>query len=437
MTESTQRIAELERELAANPASRQFYQLGELLRRDGHHKEAANVLHAGLAHHPRYVAAWVALGRAYLETEAAEAAEAALDQAIGLDAQNPVAWRLLGEARLARGDRFAALEAMGHALELVPGDEVLQAAVESLASHTAPPPVPRAARETRAAAEVFAAPPPTTAAAPALFGDPFATLSEPEAAAQTTAPDVFAESAAAPVVEPPPWTEAPQQEVAPGSESAGPATAAPGAELAAPAMELGPSAAAPAASPHRPGQPVETTMPPAQRVSAIADRDTIDAGPAAQRESPEVSWESSAVAAAAFPETGPEPPPRQPVESAVTVGPPGPSVTEEASHAPAAEPAAAQAPATSPVSEGDPPATLTLARLYIQQHDLEEAAHVLERLCKREPANREARDLLDLVRDMMSPLSEAVPVLSRTERKIAALQRWLARFTAARERTSA
>jgi hypothetical protein len=35
MTESARRIAELQRELAANPASRQFYQLGELLRREG------------------------------------------------------------------------------------------------------------------------------------------------------------------------------------------------------------------------------------------------------------------------------------------------------------------------------------------------------------------------------------------------------------------
>jgi hypothetical protein len=41
MSESARRIAELQRELAGNPAARQFYQLGELLRRDGKGAEAA------------------------------------------------------------------------------------------------------------------------------------------------------------------------------------------------------------------------------------------------------------------------------------------------------------------------------------------------------------------------------------------------------------
>jgi hypothetical protein len=44
MSESARRIAELQRELAGNPASRQFYQLGELLRRDGKGAEAAEAV---------------------------------------------------------------------------------------------------------------------------------------------------------------------------------------------------------------------------------------------------------------------------------------------------------------------------------------------------------------------------------------------------------
>jgi cytochrome c-type biogenesis protein CcmH/NrfG len=40
MSESPRRIAQLQRELVSNPASRQFYQLGELLRRDGRSEEA-------------------------------------------------------------------------------------------------------------------------------------------------------------------------------------------------------------------------------------------------------------------------------------------------------------------------------------------------------------------------------------------------------------
>ena len=49
MASNPVRIAELQRELTANPASRQFYQLGELLRRDGRGEEAAEALRANPA----------------------------------------------------------------------------------------------------------------------------------------------------------------------------------------------------------------------------------------------------------------------------------------------------------------------------------------------------------------------------------------------------
>jgi predicted Zn-dependent protease len=83
-----------------------------------------------------------------------------------------------------------------------------------------------------------------------------------------------------------------------------------------------------------------------------------------------------------------------------------------------------------------PPASLTLARLYVQQQALPEAVNVLERLLEREPYNIEARDLLALVRDMMEPLPVIAPAVGTRERKIAALQRWLASLTLARERTA-
>jgi len=65
-----------------------------------------------------------------------------------------------------------------------------------------------------------------------------------------------------------------------------------------------------------------------------------------------------------------------------------------------------------------------------------EAVLVLERLLERDPGNVEARDLLVLVRDMMEPLPAEPPPLSRRERKIAALQRWLASLTLGRERAT-
>jgi hypothetical protein len=83
-----------------------------------------------------------------------------------------------------------------------------------------------------------------------------------------------------------------------------------------------------------------------------------------------------------------------------------------------------------------PPASLTLARLYVQQQALGEAVGVLERLLEREPSNIEVRDLLELVRDMMEPLPAAPPALLPRERKIAALQRWLASLTLGRERAT-
>jgi predicted Zn-dependent protease len=83
-----------------------------------------------------------------------------------------------------------------------------------------------------------------------------------------------------------------------------------------------------------------------------------------------------------------------------------------------------------------PPASLTLARLYVQQQALGEAVSVLERLLEREPSNIEARDLLALVREMMEPLPAPPPALSPRERKIAALQRWLASLTLGRERAA-
>ena len=107
MSESARRIAELHRELASNPASRQFYQLGELLRREGKGAEAAETLRSGLAHHPRYVAAWVALGRSCVDAGQAGEAVHSLEQAIALDPQaeanRRAGRRVQAQRHLARG----------------------------------------------------------------------------------------------------------------------------------------------------------------------------------------------------------------------------------------------------------------------------------------------------------------------------------------------
>jgi tetratricopeptide (TPR) repeat protein len=439
MADAASRIAELQGELGANPASRQFYQLGELLRRERRQKEAAEVLHAGLAHHPRYVAAWVALGRAYLETEAAEAAEAALEQAIGLDGQNPVAWRLLGEARLARGDRFAALDAMGRALELVPGDEVLQAAVEALASKTEPPrgqmpiltPIVRPAGVSSPAA----APPAVVAPPPPVTADPFGV--EVLADVLPAPAEVFGEALnEGLVVGPPaelplaPPAQDPAAAVA-ATASETPPAAAPTASAAAPTGEATAAGALEVEPPRAEAPPASTPAPASERASLEA----IEAG----------------LAPLEFVIEQPRPVPETPkLESAEPVHVAAIESASAPAEAVAAEPAAfveagagaaALPPSPAPVAVAEErteaPPTMTLARLYIQQRALDEAQGVLLRLVDREPENQEARDLLELVRDMMSPLPEALPALPPAERKIAALQRWLACFALAKERSQA
>jgi cytochrome c-type biogenesis protein CcmH/NrfG len=377
MSESPRRIAQLQRELASNPASRQFYQLGELLRRDGRSEEAAESLRSGLAHHPRYVAAWVALGRACLDSGQAPEAVHALEQALALDAQNPVAWRLLGEAYLATGERPAALDAMKHSLDLVPGDDVLQAAVDALTAEvsTAAAAQPAAAVGGTAKPEAAAPPePPRVEESPDdIFGGPV--QAEEEAPTQAGEP---AEPAPAPAAE-----ETPEVSAAAPLQLQESIAEAFGGPLQA-EVEAPPPATEPLAAPQ-----------PAALVSAGA--------PAG----------SSAEDADLF--TAPE-------------GDDGPVLLKRVLEA-SAEEAGLDVPV-------QPPASVTLARLYVQQQALGDAVTVLERLLEREPNNIEARDLLALVRDMMEPMPAAPPELSPRERKIAALQRWLASLTLGRERAT-
>jgi Flp pilus assembly protein TadD len=378
VTENTRRIADLQREVAANPGSRQFYQLGELLRRDGQAAEAVKVLRSGLAYNTRYVAAWVSLGRACIEVGASTEAVTSLREALALDPGNPVAWRLLGEAYLALGQRSEALDALTHCLELVPGDAVLQSAVDALSSDTPLPEPPVGA----------VAPPPsqTAALAPTPVGGGGvsaggATEPAPLPPAALPADEPFG------AVSPPPYAE-------------------PEFALLAEPLQERPALAVPAESVNGAVFAAEPSPPEAEEPLP----------------GPLVGFEFEPEA---------EPVPRTASTFAVAPPPVAPAVPEQ----PVLEVAIEDtflAPADASLPE--PPASLTLARLYLQQQALGEAVAVLERLLKREPDNIEASDLLALVHDMMAPLPEAPPPLDPRERKIGALQRWLACLTLGEER---
>jgi tetratricopeptide (TPR) repeat protein len=328
MPEASERIAELRRELDSHPASRQFYQLGELLRRDGRAAEAMSVLRAGLVHHPRYVAAWVALARACLDRSLPRDAAAALHEAIELDAHNPVAWRLLGEARLGSGDRFGALDAMQHALQLAPGDEVLRAAVDALASETWPPDPSAPAAEpdkvppAPAPGPAVAAAPPVTSAVTEAFADDTASPMAPPLACGADDALAFSPPAVGTVAEPDAVLADPFADVL---------AAPPLAELAPPAVTGGELAdpfavAAPAAPP------------------AFADVFALPAEPAGIGEGPfELPSLPSPflveTAAPAPPLSHPFVPVAAPVAEPVLAAEPAPPLAPEPAPAPAPEPA--------------------------------------------------------------------------------------------------
>ncbi|MBI4917996.1 MAG: tetratricopeptide repeat protein [Acidobacteria bacterium] len=453
------RIVELQRELAANPTSRQFYQLGELLRRDGRAGEAASVLTAGLVHHPRYVAAWVALGRARIETGEVELAADVLRKALDLDVSNPVSWRLLGEARLMQGQRLAALDAMQHALDLVPGDDLLQASVDALASETAPPVgPPRALVEPPAAAPLaaVAAPlpvleaemPPTAPAQPEPVPDAFAVesyaiaevppepVAEPVVAVQAlpAGAPAWPEPAAEPVAVAPPEPFVVETPLGPPSADPFEFTDH-GVSLAAGLDDVfgfGPPLAepAPAPGPAEPFAVEQAAELPALVPAEVAPPETVGEAfePAAVVAAPAEAPEPEAIVEPPFAGEAVTPA----VVTELPVEPP------DAAPAPWHQPVAVEVPEAHPeAAAAQPPATMTLARLYIQQQQLPKAVEVLERLKRADPDNQEAADLLELVRDMLEPLDEPLPPLSVRERKIAALQRFLACLTLGRDRAQA
>lgn len=119
------RIEQLRYQLREDPSSRLFFQLGELLRKEGRPDEAVRILSEGLDKHPRYVAAWVSLGRALLTLGNHQQAEEALERALELDPENGVAARVVGEAAIARGDWLRAVKALKLARGLSPRDRAL------------------------------------------------------------------------------------------------------------------------------------------------------------------------------------------------------------------------------------------------------------------------------------------------------------------------
>ena len=366
------RIEQLRFQLREDPTSRQFYQLGELLRRAGELEESASILRAGLEHHPRYLAAWVALGRTLYDLNRFDQAESSFARALALDPQNAVAAQMVGRAAARRGEWARAVNGFNLALALVPGDESIESELAEARSHLAetmtpgetipaegglPPPLPDH--------EATPIPPPERPLSPILVRstevtvlsaeDPFAAGPRGDTGVWLTGEDVFAAGEMPPPEEPP---EAPRVEAA----------MAPPQE---PVVEAATEALATA----------EDAVPTAEDASP----------PAVARE-----------ALAAEPPAGPP-----------AIPPPLPTVGE-----------APEEP-EEPEDREIPLPTVTLARLALDQGDIELAERTLSGVLEREPGSEAARTLLDEVRRIRSEGELEAGRRGLAAAKVGALRGWL------------
>ena len=140
----TQRIDDLRRRVQRDPASIAFAQLAEELRRNHQFQESVDTCRAGLAIHPGYLSARVTLGRALIELNELDQAQAELQTVLKSAPENLAAIRGLGEIHHRRGELAEALAQYRAALALARNDPDLQQTVADLARQVEPPPPPAA-----------------------------------------------------------------------------------------------------------------------------------------------------------------------------------------------------------------------------------------------------------------------------------------------------
>lgn len=134
------RIEELRRRVQKDPASIAFAQLAEEFRRAGNYEDAIATCRAGLAIHPGYLSARVTLGRALLEVNELDAAQAELEHVLKSAAENLAAIRGVAEIHHRRGELGAALGFYKSALALAKHDPDLEQTVEEISRALSPAP---------------------------------------------------------------------------------------------------------------------------------------------------------------------------------------------------------------------------------------------------------------------------------------------------------
>jgi tetratricopeptide (TPR) repeat protein len=440
------RLEQLRFELREDPSSRIFFKLGEHLRREGELDEAIEVLRTGLKQHTHYVAAWVSLGRAQLDNGDAEGAQEALENALQLDPENTVAARTMGEAAIVNGDWIGAVKALKRARGLVPRDDTLderitfvEARLEELGQLEQPP--------VRDEAPAEIPKPEVTDLAPEDGAEPFAVKAgdtgfwdrtddvfaagwvEEEAAAEeeTVEEDAEAEPEAEPDPEPfDPYSEPPpltdddvspmvEPEDAPGS--AEPADVFEDDEEFAAGNETDWEDGFVAPEPEMESEPETVSEPETD----------LEPEPVSAPE-PEIEPEEDGEAepeAESDPELASEPEIEGEDEHEY-------EDEHEDEYEPDPEPETE--PEFKEGAEGVPLPTMTLARLAIDQGDVDLAERTLRGVLEREPGHTEASELLEAL--LAGPPEEypESPVQDPVDPRAEALRRWLDAVRLASER---
>ncbi|MBI3492521.1 MAG: tetratricopeptide repeat protein [Acidobacteria bacterium] len=133
------RIEDLRRRVQTDPASIAFAQLAEEHRRAGQFQEAVDVCRAGLGIHPGYLSARVTLGRALIELDRPDDAQAEFELVLANAPENLAALRGVAEILHRRGALAEALGRYRTALALAPNDPDLEQTVNELARAVEPP----------------------------------------------------------------------------------------------------------------------------------------------------------------------------------------------------------------------------------------------------------------------------------------------------------
>jgi len=384
------RIRDLERRLDLDPGSRLFVSLAEEYRKVGRTRDALSALQKGLLAHPGYIAAQVALGRAYIEANLPTDAIATFTKVLVADPANLVAAKSLADIHLSRNDNLEALKKF-KLYRAISGDRKVDEMIAKLEPLVAPrpvtpprkapepPPPPPRFQETDKGPRRSLPKVPTATPEPAPLGDPFEMTS--------LAFEVGEDSGSGKAEDPFPFVPTRDQALA----------AEPRALSAPPAVVSEPAAAPPSAF----AEPAPAVSEPPAPMAAEAAPDV------AAEPTPPVAPSLASVFPAAAPVRAAEPPP---------------------------EPVSAPAPAAEPEAPPEPvrPTGRALADLYYAQGHYAEALQIYDDLVTRHPFDEELKRMrrdaeARLLPASTTPAAAAQDVgLERRLARIRALKQWLA-----------